>query len=136
VRGGDPHPPARAEEKRPADASRLVLAPDAATLARDLAAHRKRLAFLRADVVGPSVRALGWGNKALFGVGGVKALSEWGLTARLPDASGAGFDPAVTPMGSGLQNMADRLAALGGSVDVRSKPGFGTTIVGRVPTAG
>jgi len=49
---------------------------------------------------------------------------------------GAGFDPAVTPMGSGLQNMADRLAALGGSVDVRSKPGFGTTIVGRVPTAG
>jgi len=49
---------------------------------------------------------------------------------------GAGFDPAVTPMGSGLQNMADRLAALGGSVDVRSKPGSGTTVVGRVPVAG
>jgi len=39
-------------------------------------------------------------------------------------------------MGSGLQNMADRLAALGGSVDVRSKPGSGTTVVGRVPIAG
>ena len=81
-------------EKRPADASRLVLAPDAATLAKDLAAHRKRLAFLRADAIGPSVRALGWGTKTLFGVGGVRTIAAWGLTARLPEAAGAGFDPA------------------------------------------
>jgi hypothetical protein len=81
-------------EKRPADASRLILAPDAATLATDLAAHRKRLAFLRADVVGPSVRALGWGSKALFGVGGVRTIAQWGLTARLPEAASGGFDPA------------------------------------------
>jgi hypothetical protein len=81
-------------EKRPTDASRLILAPDAATLVTDLAAHRKRLAFLRADAVGPSVRALGWGNKTLFGVGGVKTVAAWGLTARLPEAAGAGFDPA------------------------------------------
>ena len=46
---------------------------------------------------------------------------------------GAGFDQATTPLGSGLQNMADRLAALGGDLLVRSTPGRGTTIEGRVP---
>ena len=46
---------------------------------------------------------------------------------------GAGFDPERTPMGAGLQNMADRLAALGGTVDVRSRPGEGTTVTGRLP---
>jgi signal transduction histidine kinase len=46
---------------------------------------------------------------------------------------GKGFDPAATPLGSGLQNMVDRLAALGGSVDIRSAPGSGTTVAGRIP---
>jgi len=36
-------------------------------------------------------------------------------------------------MGSGLRNMADRLAALGGELDVRSAPGAGTTVTGRLP---
>ena len=46
---------------------------------------------------------------------------------------GRGFDPAVTPLGAGLQNMADRLAALGGRLIVRSRAGGGTTIEGRIP---
>ncbi len=46
---------------------------------------------------------------------------------------GRGFDPERTPLGSGLQNMADRLAALGGSFEVRSRPGEGTTVSGRLP---
>jgi signal transduction histidine kinase len=46
---------------------------------------------------------------------------------------GVGFDPATTPRGSGLQNMADRLEALGGTVHVESAPGRGTTVTGRVP---
>ena len=46
---------------------------------------------------------------------------------------GAGYDPRRTPMGSGLRNMADRLAALGGELDVRSAPGTGTTVTGRLP---
>jgi signal transduction histidine kinase len=46
---------------------------------------------------------------------------------------GRGFDPATTPRGSGLQNMADRLEALGGSIEIRSAPGEGTTVTGRVP---
>jgi signal transduction histidine kinase len=33
----------------------------------------------------------------------------------------------------GLQNMADRLAALGGTFDVRTAPGEGTTVLGRIP---
>jgi signal transduction histidine kinase len=46
---------------------------------------------------------------------------------------GRGFDPATTPPGSGLQNMADRVEALGGSIDVVSSPGAGTDITGRIP---
>jgi signal transduction histidine kinase len=46
---------------------------------------------------------------------------------------GTGFDTAATPYGSGLQNMADRLAALGGTVEVESQPGRGTTVRGRIP---
>jgi signal transduction histidine kinase len=49
---------------------------------------------------------------------------------------GRGFDPETTPRGSGLQNMADRLEALGGSISIDSAPGRGTTVTGRVPVAG
>ncbi|TMK36606.1 MAG: hypothetical protein E6G58_05145 [Actinobacteria bacterium] len=45
---------------------------------------------------------------------------------------GRGFDPAVVGYGTGLQGMADRLAAVGGELTVRSAPGAGTTIAGTV----
>ena len=35
--------------------------------------------------------------------------------------------------GSGLQGIADRLAALGGEVTIRSAPGDGTTVTGHLP---
>jgi len=54
------------------------------------------------------------------------------LAFRVED-DGKGFDSATVPHGAGLQNMRDRLDALGGSLDVRSVPGRGTTIEGRVP---
>ena len=47
---------------------------------------------------------------------------------------GTGYDPRHTPMGSGLRNMADRLAALSGQLEVRSAPRQGTTITGHLPT--
>jgi signal transduction histidine kinase len=47
---------------------------------------------------------------------------------------GAGFD-ASAPRGSGLTNMADRMAAIGGEIEVISAPGSGTTVRGRVPVA-
>ena len=46
---------------------------------------------------------------------------------------GCGFDPQATGYGTGLQGIADRLAALGGSLVVRSSPGSGTTVAGSVP---
>ena len=46
---------------------------------------------------------------------------------------GVGFDPDATGYGTGLQGMADRLAALGGDLHVTSSPGSGTTIEGRLP---
>ena len=54
------------------------------------------------------------------------------LTFEVTD-DGKGFDPERTPTGAGLQNMADRLAALGGNLEVRSRPGQGTTVSGRLP---
>jgi signal transduction histidine kinase len=49
---------------------------------------------------------------------------------------GRGFDPAGVVAGSGLQGMADRLAAVGGSLEIRSAPGRGTTVAGHVPVDG
>ena len=48
---------------------------------------------------------------------------------------GTGFDTAATRHGTGLQGMADRLAALGGALHVRSQPGHGTTLTGQLPLA-
>ncbi|HEX2029485.1 MAG TPA: ATP-binding protein [Nitriliruptorales bacterium] len=58
---------------------------------------------------------------------------EDGQLAFTVSDDGRGFDPARTPRGSGLQNMADRLDALDGSIQVRAAPGHGTTVAGRVP---
>jgi signal transduction histidine kinase len=58
--------------------------------------------------------------------------SDGHLTFEVDD-DGAGFDPAKTSYGTGLQGMADRLAALGGELEVRSTPGGGTTVTGRLP---
>ncbi len=46
---------------------------------------------------------------------------------------GVGFDPTTAKRGTGLQGIVDRLDAVGGSVDVRSRPGAGTTIAASVP---
>jgi len=48
---------------------------------------------------------------------------------------GAGFDLAGGVRGHGFVNMADRLGAIGGTVEVWSAPGQGTRITGRIPGA-
>jgi signal transduction histidine kinase len=53
------------------------------------------------------------------------------LTFEVAD-DGAGFDPGSTGYGTGLQGIADRVGALHGDLAVSSKPGGGTTVVGRV----
>ena len=47
---------------------------------------------------------------------------------------GEGFDTSSTGYGTGLQGIADRLAAIGGALSVTSSPGAGTTIEGTVPS--
>jgi two-component system, NarL family, sensor kinase len=46
---------------------------------------------------------------------------------------GPGWDPASVPVGTGLTNLADRIAALDGRVEVIASPGRGTVVRGRVP---
>ena len=48
---------------------------------------------------------------------------------------GVGFDPARLARTSGLQNVADRVGALGGRFEVRSRPGHGARQFGSVPIA-
>ena len=48
--------------------------------------------------------------------------------------TGAGFDAGgVKGHGAGFVNMSDRVGAIGGTVVVRSAPGQGTTVSGRIP---
>jgi signal transduction histidine kinase len=49
---------------------------------------------------------------------------------------GRGFDPASSRYGTGLQGIADRLAALNGTLRVASSAGAGTTVVGEIPLEG
>jgi len=48
---------------------------------------------------------------------------------------GAGFDAATATRGTGLQGMADRMAAAGGRLRIRSEPGLGTAVSGRLPVS-
>jgi signal transduction histidine kinase len=63
----------------------------------------------------------------------VRIVDEEGWLSFVVADDGAGFDPAETPLGTGLQGMADRVHALGGTLEVRSRPGEGTTLTGRIP---
>jgi signal transduction histidine kinase len=38
--------------------------------------------------------------------------------------------------GSGLEHMTDRLAAVGGTIVIDSRPGAGTTVAGTIPLTG
>ena len=53
------------------------------------------------------------------------------LTFSVSD-DGEGFDASTVNYGTGLQGIADRLAAIGGTLDISATPGAGTTVVGAV----
>ncbi len=61
----------------------------------------------------------------------VKEADE-SLWVRIADA-GCGFDPSTTAQGFGLLGMRERVALAGGSLDVKSSPGEGTSIVAVLP---
>jgi signal transduction histidine kinase len=52
------------------------------------------------------------------------------------DDDGDGFDPRGAAGGEGLRNLAERLAALGGRLDVSSAPGRGTSVAADLRIAG
>jgi len=60
------------------------------------------------------------------------AQADEELTFEVSD-DGDGFDPAQTGYGTGLQGMADRLDAIGGTLKFHSRPGKGAQVTGRVP---
>ncbi|MGH2674439.1 MAG: histidine kinase [Actinomycetota bacterium] len=62
------------------------------------------------------------------------AEEEGNLVFSVSD-NGRGFEVDSTPKGAGLQNMSDRAEALGGTIEVSSTPGSGTTITGRIPVS-
>jgi signal transduction histidine kinase len=57
---------------------------------------------------------------------------EGRLTFEVED-DGKGFDQATQKRGAGLQNMEDRVDALGGTMELRSSPGHGTALVASLP---
>ena len=66
----------------------------------------------------------------------VVRLTETGGELRFEISDdGEGFDASSTNYGTGLQGMADRLAAIGGALEVESAPGSGTTIHGSIPVS-
>jgi len=50
--------------------------------------------------------------------------------------TGTGFDPAAPHAGSGLAHIRDRVAELGGTVDIDSAPGRGAALTVRIPVPG
>ena len=62
----------------------------------------------------------------------VRLAAEYGQLRFDVTDDGVGFDPEAETSGTGLQSMADRVEAIGGTVEIRSEPGHGTTIRGRV----
>ena len=57
---------------------------------------------------------------------------DGGLSFAVAD-DGAGFDLDTVERGAGLTNLADRVAAVGGSLRIDTRPGDGTRITGRLP---
>jgi signal transduction histidine kinase len=49
--------------------------------------------------------------------------------------NGPGFNPAQGRIGAGLQNMADRVNAVGGSWNISTSPGEGVMILARIPVS-
>ena len=66
----------------------------------------------------------------------IRLSGSGGEVAFAVEDDGPGFDPGSMPATAGLLQMSDRLAALGGSMELDACPGSGTTVTGRIPVPG
>jgi signal transduction histidine kinase len=64
----------------------------------------------------------------------VRHRPETGLVLTVQD-DGPGFMPEILGAGRGLVNMADRVGSVGGTLEVASAPGLGTTVTALFPSA-
>jgi signal transduction histidine kinase len=79
-------------------------------------------------------RIAGGGPCAGASKASIRLDADYGSLRFEVEDDGAGFETARIGYGTGLQGMADRLDAIGGTLEVRSQPGEGTTIKGSIPT--
>ena len=63
----------------------------------------------------------------------VRLSESDGTVAFEIEDDGKGFDAATAKRGAGLTNMADRLDALGGTIELESEPGAGARLSGTIP---
>jgi len=61
----------------------------------------------------------------------LSARDRW-LMFKIAD-DGQGYEAELVPASGGVQNMTDRIGALGGQFTIQSVPGYGTTILGTIP---
>ncbi|MGI9596559.1 MAG: sensor histidine kinase, partial [Acidimicrobiales bacterium] len=83
--------------------------------------------FCCSEAVGNVVKHAGGSARATVDVSGDRERVRFSVTD-----DGKGFDwPLLS--GTGLRNLSDRVALLGGSLDVTTRLGSGTRIVGSIP---
>lgn len=63
----------------------------------------------------------------------VKLVAEKGICALSITDDGVGFESGSMLMGSGLNNIYDRVKLIGGGIDILSSPGKGTKVILRIP---
>jgi signal transduction histidine kinase len=65
----------------------------------------------------------------------LRLAEEAGALSFSVSDDGIGFDRTRVALGAGMTNMADRIEALNGTLEVRSAPSAGTTVTGRLPSS-
>jgi len=94
-----------------------------------------RLAGRAADIVQLAREALSnVGRHASAATCRLSLRGEPGFAMLEVEDDGRGFVPGEDGEGWGLRNLEERAAALGGSLDIASAPGEGTTVRLRIPT--